>query len=88
MALSAKIETSFGEKRAVYVRVNSMIVSNHGLATLVLYRGFLSAESFKGGSSFVWELEAQVDLDVSLPLWDQAYAHLKTLPEFADATDC
>lgn len=88
MALSAKIETSFGEKRAAYVRVNSMIISNHGVASLVLYRGYLSEEAFKGGSSFVWELEVQIDLDVSLPIWNQAYSHLKTLSEFADATDC
>jgi hypothetical protein len=88
MAVTAKLKTSHGEERDLYVRVNSISTNNHREISLVLFRGFLSKETFQSGASYMWEKELEMHLDVSAPLWPQAYDELKILPEFVDATDC
>lgn len=88
MAVSASLPTTYGETREVYVRINSASISNHGTMSAFLFRGYVSKEAFRSGSSFIWELEAELLANVSENPWGQAYAHLKKLPEFADATDC
>lgn len=87
MAIKATTETSFGEDRGLYIRLNSMETSNHGLTSHALFRGFLSKEAFQGGKSFVWERSVEFMADVSQPLWAQAYAALKAQPEMAGAQD-
>lgn len=88
MAVTASLLTPHGETRELYVRVNNVEASNHGELATFLFRGFISQEAFAAGGSFMWEEEVQGMVDVSLPLWPQAYAFLKSLDEFADATDC
>lgn len=88
MAVTVSLETPYGETREMYVRINSVSTSNHGVSSHVLFRGFLSKEAFQGGSSYMWEREVEMDLDINAPLWTQAYDHLKNFPEFTEAADC
>ena len=76
MAIKATVTTQFGEDREVYIRLNNVEASNHGAASLALFRGFLSQEAFKAGSHYVWEKWVEFAPDVSKPLWHQAYAAL------------
>lgn len=87
MAVTANLETSYGETRALYVRVNNVEASNHGAPGYALCRGFFSQAAFEEGKPFVWEQTVEFTPDVSQPIWAQAYAALKALPEFADAVD-
>lgn len=88
MAVLAEIETSFGELRECYIRLNNVEASNHGVNASALFRGFISQGAFEEGKSFVFEKAIEFDADVTLPLWEQAYNALKSLPEFTDAEDC
>lgn len=88
MAVTATLDTIYGETRETYVRINSLSTNNHGVSSVVLFRGFISRDGFKSGASYFWEKELSMMLDISAPLWPQAYAELKKLPEFAEAIDC
>lgn len=88
MAVTATLNTSYGEARETYVRINSLTTNNHGVGSAVLFRGYLNRETFKTGASYFWEKELEIMLNISEPLWPQAYAELKRLPEFAEAIDC
>jgi hypothetical protein len=88
MGIIATLQTPFGENRELYVRINSAETSNHGVSSHVLFRGFLSKDAFEAGSNFMWEREIEMHIDVSCPLWVQAYDKLKLLPEFVGAIDC
>lgn len=88
MAVTAKLNAVYGEERETYVRIISLSTNNHGESSVVLFRGFISREGFKGGASYFWEKELEMMLDVSALLWPQAYSELKKLPEFAGAIDC
>jgi hypothetical protein len=85
MAVKVTSETSFGETRELYVRLNNVETSNHGVKTFALFRGFLSKEAFENGKSYVWERSVEFDADVSKPLWKQAYDALAADPEFKHA---
>lgn len=85
MAIQANIETMFGEQRELYIRLNNVEVSNHGVPATALARGFLSQAAFQAGKHFVWEGTFEFVSDVSQPLWTQAYAELKT--KLTDPTD-
>lgn len=87
MAVNVMLKTPYGETRDTYVRVNSVSTSNHGVSSSVLFRGYISREAFQAGASFTWEKELEMMMDVADPLWVQAYAELKSLPEFIDAID-
>lgn len=79
MAIKAKTETSYGETRELYIRLNNVEASNHGVKATALFRGFFSKKAFEDGKSFVWERQVEFDADVSQPLWSQAYAALQEL---------
>lgn len=87
MAVQVSIETSYGETRQAYIRLNNVEASNHGIPTCALFRGYVSKEAFEAGKAFVWERQVEFTSDVSRPLWEQAYAALKGQPEMAGATD-
>jgi len=76
MALMATVPTQFGEDRAVYIRLNNIEASNHGVPAQALFRGFLSQAAFESGAHYVWEKRVEFAPDVSQPLWPQAYAAL------------
>lgn len=76
MAIKTTVNTQFGEDREVYIRLNNIEASNHGLPSSALFRGFLSQAAFEGGSHYVWEKQVEFTPDVSQPLWGQAYAAL------------
>ena len=86
MAISATVTTMFGEDREVYIRLNNVEASNHGVKAIATFRGFLSADAFSAGAHFVWGTEVEFDCDVSQPIWPQAYAALATAHEF-DVTE-
>jgi hypothetical protein len=77
MAIKATVETLHGEKRELYIRLNNVEASNHGVTSHALFRGFLSEDAFDKGKHFVWEREIQFTPDVGKPLWVQAYEALK-----------
>jgi hypothetical protein len=89
MAVKVNLLTSYGETRELYVRVNNLSVSNHGVDSPVLFRGYLGQAEFQAGGNFVYELEASMAFDVAQPIWEQAYTQLKQqFPDFAQAVDC
>lgn len=77
MAIKAKVDTLHGENRELYIRLNNVEASNHGVKCHALFRGFLSEDAFNGGSHYMFEKRIEFDADVSSPLWDQAYEALK-----------
>lgn len=89
MGLEVSLKTPYGETyNSAYVRINSVVGNNHGESSLVLFRGYLNKLAFSSGSSYFWEKEIEVNLDVSQSLWPQSYAALKSLSEFSGAVDC
>lgn len=87
MALQATLETSYGETRPLYIRINNVEASNHGLPAVALARGYLDQAAFAAGRACVWERTIEFPADVSQPLWPQGYAALKAMPELEGATD-
>jgi hypothetical protein len=80
VALKIKLPTAFGETRALYVRVNNVEqMTNHDEAgpDAVRFRGYLSKAAFDARANFAWEMILPCRIDVSKPLWPQAYAALK-----------
>jgi hypothetical protein len=88
MAIKANLETNFGETRELYVRVNSVELNNHGVPSLALVRGFLSEDGYRAGKPMVYERQVEFAVDLSQPVWCQAYAAVKSLDGFVDAEDC
>lgn len=89
MALLVTMDTVLGKDKPIYVRVNTLTLSNHGVEAPALLRGFASEEDYRSGAPFVWEREFNVSpIDVSMPLWPQAYENLKKLELFLGAEDC
>jgi hypothetical protein len=86
MAVSIKLETIHGETRELYVRLNNIESNNHGQPSIALFRGFLSEQAFRDGRHYLFEELVEVDADVSLPLWQQAYDALRA--RYPDAVDC
>jgi hypothetical protein len=87
MAYIAETTTEYGESRTLYIRLNNVEVSNHGVAALATFRGFASAEAFEAGARFMQEWTVEFLADVSLPIWPQAYAALKAEEGMADGDD-
>jgi microcystin degradation protein MlrC len=86
MAILATVETTYGEVRELYVRLNNIEASNHGVAAVALFRGYISSDAFESGKGFVWERSVEFAPDVSKPLWEQAYAAVKAdVPGAMDA---
>lgn len=78
MAIKANVDTLHGENRELYIRLNNVETSNHGVKSNALFRGFLSEEAFKAGNHYMYEKQVEFDADVSAPLWAQAYGVLKS----------
>lgn len=87
MAIQATVNTEFGEERILYIRLNNIEASNHGVLSNVKFRGFISKEAFEGGSRYLWEKDMDFLANVDLPLWAQAYSALKKEIMFSDAVD-
>ncbi len=77
MGLERKITTQFGEDRELYIRLNNVEASNHGVTSHALFRGFLSEQAYQGGAAFMWERAVEFTPDVSKPIWKQAYEALE-----------
>ena len=88
MAIKALIETLFGDKQECYIRLNNIEVSNHGSKSIALFRGYLTKEAFEKGKHFVFEKTIEFDVNVSTPIWEQAYSAVKTDEELTGAVDC
>ncbi len=88
MGIFATVVTPYEEQpRRLYFRLNHTETSNHGVESIAVFRGYSSKEAFEGLKAFVVEVTVTFEANVSEPLWGQAYAALKALPEFADAED-
>lgn len=79
MAIKATVQTTYGEDRELYIRLNNVEVSNHGVESRALFRGFLSEEAFNSGKQYLWEHTVEFTPEVSKPLWEQAYRALKAV---------
>lgn len=77
MAIQATVKTQYGEDRDLYIRLNNVEASNHGVMASALFRGFLSQTAFEGGANYMWEQSVEFVADVTKPLWEQAYSELK-----------
>lgn len=77
MAIRAEVETPFGESRELYIRLNNIEASNHGVLATAKFRGFLSEQAYISGSHYLWEKSVEFNADVTKPLWEQAYQELK-----------
>jgi len=86
MALLKNIETVWGlSAPGAYHRVENLLIVNKD-------RIKFNVRSYSGNNIeipwfFEFVIESDYDLDGPNPI-KQAYLHLKTLPEFADAIDC
>lgn len=87
MAILATVVTEYGEERNIYIRLNNIEASNHGVPCNVKFRGFLSKEAFDSGKRYLWEKDVEFLADVNLPLWTQAYEALKAEINLTDAVD-
>lgn len=77
MAILATVLTVYGEERELYIRLNNTEVSNHGVKSTALFRGFLSKDAFDAGSHFMFEKQVEFTANVSEPIWEQAYTVFK-----------
>lgn len=87
MAIKATVTDAYGEERNLYIRLNNMESSNHGVSSLAKFRGFLNQQAFNDKRHYLWEYDIELIADVSLPLWPQAYDALKQAVGFTDAVD-
>ena len=78
MAIKAIVETVHGEERELYIRLNDIEASNHGVRSIAKFRGFISQEKFEAGANYLWEQDIEFVADVTQPLWGQAYQALKS----------
>ena len=78
MAIKAIVETVHGEERELYIRLNDIEASNHGVRSIAKFRGFISQEKFEAGANYLWERDIEFVADVTQPLWGQAYQALKS----------
>ena len=76
MAVFATVETAFGERRELYIRLNNIESSNHGQKTNALFRGFVSKDAFENCKHYIYEVSCEFDADIKEPLWPQAYKAL------------
>lgn len=86
MAILARVKTIHGEEKELYIRINNVEVSNHGVKATALIRGFVSKDAFDNKMHFLHEEYVEFDSDVSEPLWGQVYSELKLL--YVDSIDC
>jgi len=77
MAILATVTTEHGEDRELYIRLNNMNASNHGVYAKATFRGFASKAAFDEGKRYMYEHVVGFMADVSKPLWEQAYSELK-----------
>ena len=85
MAVLINLTTKYGETREMYVRINNVEASNHGVETHVLFRSYISRDAFKAGANYVDDHPLSFMADVTKPLWEQAFDKLKEL--YPDAVD-
>lgn len=78
MALQKRVIDDLGRDVELYVRLNSAEISNHGVTSHFLFRGYASKEALIEGGRFLWEQSLEVSIDVSLPIWAQAYDAIRS----------
>lgn len=86
MAIKAVVTTSYGEERELYLRLNSIVISNHGVKSTGLVRGYISEEAYRTGMQYIYEIEVDIDIAVNSNAWEQVYAELNKI--YIDAIDC
>ena len=79
MAIKAVVKTIYGKDVELYLRINNIDVSNHGVESIALIRGYISKEAFDSGNHYAYQESINFDADVSSNLWEQAYIAFCTL---------
>lgn len=77
MAIKKKVTDILGRESELYIRLNSAEISNHGVSSHFLFRGYESEDAFREGGRYLWESETSGIIDVSQDIWGQAYALIK-----------
>lgn len=77
MAIKKIVTDVFGREAELYIRLNSSSISNHGVDSHFLFRGYESKIHFRDGCHFLWEAEYSCNVDVSGDIWGQAYTLIK-----------
>jgi hypothetical protein len=78
MGVIATLETTYAERREMYVRLNNIEqLSNHGIMAVARFRGFASKDAFEAGKPFIFEILIEFEADITKTIWKQAYAALK-----------
>jgi len=77
MAIRKTVTDILGRNVELYIRLNSAEVSNHGVNSNFLFRGYESEEAFRNGGRYLWEEAVSVVMDVSQDIWSQAYMLIK-----------
>jgi hypothetical protein len=84
MAIQSSIKTEFGlDLPAAYIRIASTATTNK---SVLVFSAYVFADSNYPAIS-QRQYTCPLDLEGPNPI-KQAYLHLKSLPEFANATDC
>lgn len=55
MALTASVETTHGETRELYVRLNNIQYYNSDSPSCALFRGYVNRQAYVDGKQFMWE---------------------------------
>jgi hypothetical protein len=79
--------TDYGETRTMYVRLNNLEASNHGMPASALFRGYINKAAYQAGAKYVWEREVSFTPDLSKPLWTEAYNALISQEGVSDPTE-
>ncbi|WP_265556576.1 hypothetical protein [Serratia grimesii] len=87
MAIEVTVTNDFGEVGRLYVRLNNAGVSNHGVASTALFRGFTTREAYTEGYRYQYEREIEFNADVTQSVWPQAYAAYKALLQVEGPSD-
>jgi hypothetical protein len=94
MAILATVDTSFGESRELYIRLNSFDQlpnrqpdGTFSVPAVARFRGFVSQAAFQGGGGFMFEHLVEFTPPFAGDVRAEAYAALKAEPAFEDAAD-
>lgn len=86
MAITTTVTTEFGEEKELYLRINNAEISNHGVKSTALVRGYISKDAFLAGAKFMWEESVVCDIDIGELVWSQFYNALKL--NHREVVDC
>lgn len=84
MALLATVETTYGESRELYIRLNNFEqLANHGVPVVARFRGYADQEAYNDGKPYIYEQVVEFAADAPAAPWPLAYGMLAAQLEVA-----